>query len=295
MNFKAFFQQLQEATVIPVSKEKRGYISPDERQPLKDSDTIRVYHGMNDMRDVYRVIKDGLSGSERADRRYSYEANNNPKGLFVTLSLNVAKGFASFILEIHTKVSDLEAPVWPGGGYTVQGQMAEYFNDDNDRENKRIQNREEAKNSQHKSIRDSDRPELAKLLYQDSEQQALFIGNLNNNSVRAIWVSNTPDRASDYSQFTRMTPKEFLKKFPYKSPDKHDSHRYNFRVFKPREKFDLDIFLDRILTQYNDVKSYRMSREDILDSLRGLDQRGLLTYVWPHQLKDAIEQLGEGI
>lgn len=297
MKFKELYQLVcenvlaQEATVIPPSKKRGKYIFPDARSPLKDSDTIRVYHGANDISDVYRIFKRGLSGQERADRRYSYEFNNNPKGLFVSISLDVAKYFASYILEIHTKVSDLEAPVWPGRGYTVQGQMAEYFNDDEDREKKRLNDREEAKKSEYESIRNSDRPELARILYQDSEQQALFIGNLDSNSIRAIWVNDNLQKSPEYSTFTRMTPKEFLKKYPYKN-EKYDPKMYSHRVFKPREKFDLNIFLDRILAKYNSGnKKYNMSREDLLESLKGLGDRELSTYIWPHQLKDAKSQL----
>lgn len=285
---------VQEATVIPPSKKRGKYIYPDVRPPLRDSDTIRVYHGANDLRDVYRIFKRGLSGQERADRRYSYESNNNPKGLFVTISLDIAKYFASYILEIHTKVSDLEAPVWPGRGYTVQGQMAEYFDGDEDREKKRLQDREEAKKSEYESIRNSDRPELARMLYQDSEQQALFIGNLDNNSIRAIWVNNTPNRSGEYSEYTRMTPKEFLKKFPQEQEKAYDSKMYAHRVFKPREKFDLDEFANRLLADYNSTaKNYRMTREEILGTLSGLGKRELLTYIWPHQLDDALAQLEE--
>lgn len=292
MTFDQLYRSIiQEVTVIPPSRKHGKYIYPDARSPLKDSDTIRVYHGVNDVADVYRIFQRGLSGQERADRRYSYEANNNPKGLFVTISLDVAKYFASYILEIHTKVSDLEAPVWPGRGYTVQGQMAEYFNDEEDRERKRLLDREDAKKSEYESIRDSDRPELARLLYQDTEQQALFVGNLDSNSVRAIWVNDNLKISPKYSSFTRMTPKEFLKKFPYKE-EKYDPLMYKHRVLKPREKFNLDIFLDRMLNEYNSGKTkYNISREDLIETLKGLDDSSLLVHIWPHQLKDAKKQL----
>ena len=83
------------------------------KKPLSDSDTIRVYHGAYDLGTVVQALKYGLTGDIRADRRYSYEANNNPRGLFVTPDLDVAKEFGPYIIEFHTRVSDLEAPVWP--------------------------------------------------------------------------------------------------------------------------------------------------------------------------------------
>ena len=75
------------------------------------------FHGFHDVSEALTAAKHGLSGAEKADRRYSYEFSNNPKGLFVTMSLDVAKEFTSkVIMEFVAREDQLEAPVWPGGG-----------------------------------------------------------------------------------------------------------------------------------------------------------------------------------
>jgi hypothetical protein len=53
----------------------------ENENPLHDSETIRVYHGFNDFKDVEIILKNGLSGKENARRIYSYEIGNNPYGL----------------------------------------------------------------------------------------------------------------------------------------------------------------------------------------------------------------------
>lgn len=62
-------------------------------EPIKDSDTIRVYHGFRDFNDTYEACKIGLSGTDRTKRIYSYEYVNNPQGLFVTINFKTAKEF----------------------------------------------------------------------------------------------------------------------------------------------------------------------------------------------------------
>lgn len=267
---------------------------PEHRKPLKDTDTIRVYHGFNDIGDIFQTLKTGLSGQERANRIYSYEFNNNPKGLFVTIALSVAKQFGQYIIEFHTPVKDLEAPVWPNGSYTVQGQMAASFNEPEDRENARMDARKKSSESKYPSIQQSDRPELAELLYQTSEQQALFIGNLNRNSVRAIWVNPTPEKCGTYCTFKRMSVKEFLKEHnvdPNSRPQK-----YGWRLYEPRETFEINDFIDRLTNRSGrgrKAATNGMSREDIIDSFKYLTKENLLTYVWPNQLEDAWKAISE--
>src|SRR5882672_11349947 len=95
-----------------------SYDNPDwdtKFQPLKSKDTLRVFHGFHSFRDAYRAAIYGLTGRERADRRYSYEFDNNPHGLFVTLSLKAAREFTGsyedqVIMEFVANESDLEAP-----------------------------------------------------------------------------------------------------------------------------------------------------------------------------------------
>jgi hypothetical protein len=129
---------------LDIIKEVR-VLNPDillltKEEPLKDNDTIRVYHGFNDFDDAIIAVKYGLSGKEKARRIYSYEANNNPYGLFVTLDFEKAKDFSHprkdgtvVVFELNVKVSDLEAPVWPGGAFTTPGQYSQYWEDEEER------------------------------------------------------------------------------------------------------------------------------------------------------------------
>jgi hypothetical protein len=281
-SFKEYFYQVYvEAKVLPfTSKQRKAYAHPDDYKPLKDSDVIRVYHGFRDLRDVVKLFRYGLSGKDFADRVYSYEYNNNPKGLFVSISPTIAKDFGNYVIEFQTKVSDLEAPVWPGGGYTVQGQMSQYFNGEEDREKARLNRRENAKKSKYDSIKNSDRPELAELLYSSGEAQALFVGELNANSVRAVWVNPNPKISARYSTLERITPKEFMQKFA-NTPIKNDDNGTHSRMLKPRDKFDKDTFFKLMQKHSGDL-----SEEVLVDIFKNMDDRELLMYVWPNQLED---------
>jgi len=173
-------------------------INFEKLEPLKDSDTIIVYHGFYSKSDPEIALTKGLSGQEIARRVYSYESGNNQRGLFVSVNFDSVKRFASsgIIIEFATKVSDLEAPMWMGGRYFKQGEYTKSFTDWNNetgtskqREEEILRKREEASNSEYDFIRLSDRPELAQSLYLEAEHQALFIGNLNPNMIRAVWYN----------------------------------------------------------------------------------------------------------
>lgn len=243
--------ELLEATVID-----KNYDSP-----ITDDMTIRVYHGAHEIETVLTALLHGLTGKTKVPRRYSYEANNNPAGLFVTPDLKTAKEFGDYILELHVRVRDLEAPVWPGGGYTVQGQMASYFNSDDERENERMVQRDKHKQSKNPNIASSDRPELAVWLLSPAEPQALFKGSLNPNSIRAVWVRSNPNRVD--SAFVRMTTAEFMKKYstegipgraghvatPSDEPSEMRS-KAKQKLVKPREMVDATEFLKRLGQKY---------------------------------------------
>lgn len=181
-----------------------------ETEPLLDTHTVRLYHGTSDPNTITAALEYGITGDTVANRRYSYEMNNNPKGIFVTPLLRIAKEFGSYVMEIHAPVSELEAAVWPGGSFTVQGQMSNTFNNDDDRENERIRQRDIHSIHELEMIRSSDRPELAAQLLASGEPQALFTGDLNSNSIRAIWVSVDPTRINQ--PYKRLSIKQFLRK-----------------------------------------------------------------------------------
>lgn len=191
-------EEVFEATVIGMN----------HNSPLKDSDTVRVYHGTSDINTLIVALTKGITGGKVANRKYSYEANNNPRGLFVTPDLRVAKDFGDYVMEFHCRVRDLEAPVWPNGTFTVQGGMSGIFDSDDDREAERLRQRMRWSEGELEFVRDSDRPELAAMFLASGERQALFTGDLNANSIRAIWASSDPTRIGQ--TYTRMRPREFM-------------------------------------------------------------------------------------
>ena len=275
--------------------------------PLKDTDVIRVYHGFNKFQDALDACAHGLSGKERANRIYSYENNNNPRGLFVTADLKVTKEFVSShdeylaVIEFHAKVSDLEAPVWPDGSYTVQGGLEKYFDMSSeethhaDREKARLAAREKAKEFGQKDwasyIAQSDRPELARLLYQSREQQALFIGDLNPNMIRAVWVSAKNGRPYHLigDAYTRMSRADFVAKFKqdikgrkYKPYGKNPQNK----LYKPAEDWKgVEDFIVRLVDDGGGKpEMYRSALDNVFDSG---DLKDLESYLWPKQIAQA--------
>lgn len=232
-------RSLEEATVI------QKY----HTEPLKDSDTIRVYHGARDPLLAYQAVTRGLSGGSRAQRVYSYESNNNPKGLFVTPDLRTAKEFGQTIIEFHTRVRDLEIPVWPGGSFTVPGQMSQMFNSDDEREQERLRQRMRWSQSEYEFVKNSDRPEVAAMLIMSGERQALFTGDLNANSVRAIWVTPNRNISSTFQGFDRVKPNEFKRMYDsgaYGYGDKL-SHKTAHIPIKPQDDVSGDEFIDMFI------------------------------------------------
>lgn len=261
----------------------------EDHKPLKDDMTIRVYSGLRVNRPsiIATVLRDGLSGKERADRLYSYEGNNNPYGLFVTLDFSVAKKFGNHIIEFHTKVSDLEAPIWPTGTWVGQGGMSGIWNSMEDRENARLQLRKELRSHKVESIRDSDRPELAMTLYDLGESQALFTGQLDPNSIRAVWVSNDLTKAPEYTTFTRMSPKQFLKNLELDEPLKKSS-----KFFKPREIVTVDMLLDKLDAKFNKLgsKDKDTFRQQNLKFLKTYEVDQLERYLWAGPQLDRVKK-----
>jgi hypothetical protein len=285
---KTLKQYIHEARIIdPFAKEK---------QPLKNSDTIRVYHGTGDYKTLFQATMVGLSGGTRANRRYSYESNNNPYGLFVTPSLKVAKEFGDYIIEFHAKVSDLEAPVWPGGSFTVQGGMTKLFKDDSDRQDARKTQKQEISDDEkiENYIRQSDSPDVAYWLFSYAESQALFVGDLNKNSIRAIWVPKNPQ--SIVSSYTRMNRKQFVRMaektgirtrfntITFPNEESHIEHlrKYKEKIFEPKEDASLKKLLD-ILTS-----KYKLSRERIINILKTTSY--IENYVWNDRQKQQLEK-----
>ncbi|HOH62124.1 MAG TPA: hypothetical protein PK698_06615 [Bacilli bacterium] len=265
----------------------RGYEDIENQTPLKDDETIIVYHGFSSysFTSAILIAKYGLSGQEKANRTYSYEFTNNPKGLFVTVNFDTAErnfSGSGIIMEFATKVHNLEAPVWVGGrSYFVQGEYTKSFNDDNEREEQRLKNREKHKTSQYPAINQSDRPELAWALYEGPEAQALFIGNLNPNMIRAFWVNERliTDRRTG-GEWIRLSRKEFLKKYYNEEYFKNDEELFKRqnKIFMPDDNFDIIKFKN-----YLSERDYDYS-EFIEYYIKNWDNYVINMYFYPKQI-----------
>tara|TARA_B100000497_G_C7672689_1_gene406054 strand:+ start:36 stop:968 length:933 start_codon:yes stop_codon:yes gene_type:complete len=281
-------------------------INPDimslqNEEPLKDSDTIRVYHGFNNYEDAIIAIKFGFSGKEKAKRIYSYESNNNPNGVFITLDLETAKKFTYprskrgivVILELSVKVSDLEAPVWPGGSYTVQGQMAQFWKDKDDRYEKgTLKAREDASDDENNFISGSDRPEVAASLA-GSERQALFIGDINPNMVKSIYFGESGKHGYSPKRLDRISRKEFLNKFETHEPEDdaygrtsnkgYEYHDKKSKIFNPNDDLSIEVL---------DSDAKKRGYESGEQYLRAIiDNDYLEGYLWPKQISQVDDFL----
>lgn len=268
--------------------------------PLKDDETIIVYHGFDNLRTALYCAKFGLSGKQKANRKYSYELENNPKGLFVSVDFNTVKkefGNHGIIMEFATKVSNLEAPIWAGGrSYFVQGEYTtgfNYNNFDQEREQQRLSNREREKANLLPSISQSDRPELAQTIYQNREKQALFIGDLNPNMIKGFWINaDILTKKSYKGTWERLSRLEFLKEYYTEEnlktyvhstsgfEKKYSDEHYNRlqKIFKPADDFNIEKFKNYFKNEnydYNEVLEYY---------IRNWDDYFINTHLYPKQI-----------
>jgi hypothetical protein len=267
----------------------KGYNIPKEK-PLKDTETIRVYHGFYSYDTALEVLKKGLSGKERARRIYSFESGNNPYGLFVTIDFEAAAKFASsgIIIEFTTKVSDLEAPVWVGGrSYFVQGEYTQSFKDLDEREQQRLLNRQRAGESPYDAISKSDRPELAETLFDNPERQALYIGDLNPNMIKRVWYNEVRDlKRLTNGPWERYSVKDFLN---YKKENKSKKRK---RInFYPNDDFTIENFKSFIGDDDSNLTAY-------LDQIINYDLHNDYTLkqygFWPKQIKQIRDLHSKG-
>lgn len=95
-------------------KNKKSYKDAYNQEPIKNNETIRVFHGCHSLEDAIIYAKYGLSGKGRAPRVYSYENGMNTNGLFVSTDFDTVANKFSYggvIIEFSCKVSDLDFPV----------------------------------------------------------------------------------------------------------------------------------------------------------------------------------------
>lgn len=270
------------------------YIQPyndiNNNIPLMDNETIIVYHGFNKKEDALLTARFGLSGKEIAKRIYSYESGNNPNGLFVTVDFNTAKKFAygGVILEFTAKVIDLEAPVWVDGrSYFIQGELTKSFKNNDERQKQQLLNREKYSESEYPAITNSDRPELAYSLYEGSEKQALFIGDLNPNMIKRFWIA---EKNTINTNWNKMNRTEFLKKFYDEEQIKKSSRENSFydkndKLFLPAENFNKEQLK-------NKLKKWDYNYEEFLKDFI-YDEFGrknhLKNFFYPKQIKQILQ------
>lgn len=195
------------------------------QQPITNDDKIRVYHGCS-IKTALDICQNGTSGKEFHPRTYSYENGMNPLGIFVTVNFEKAKDFgydpnAMCILEFTVKASDLETPVWNNSdSYFGQGSNPQPFRDADERKVQKNKYDDDARNvpdedyfdfSKKKDIkldksyiRNSDKPAMAKSIFDNYEHQALFMGDLNPNMIKYVWVCE-----NGQSQYQRYTEKVY--------------------------------------------------------------------------------------
>jgi len=79
---------LNEVEIVSTRNKNRKngtWVDPEEQQPLIDNKTIRVYHGINDIRQFIHMLQHGLSDNTKIERRYSYENDNNLKDITISV------------------------------------------------------------------------------------------------------------------------------------------------------------------------------------------------------------------
>lgn len=202
----------------PDFKDKNQYYIHNEPQ-LRNHEKIRVFHG-TDMETALKFAKNGIDGTQRANRRFSYETGMNPHGLFVTTSFNIATDFFGngngsegyVVLEFTANVKDLDTPVWNGQDtYFGQNSNPIPFRNKEERDKQKEKYNIDAMNDTERGgiVAASDNPALAKSIFNNSEHQALFFGQLNPNQIKRFWVK----RKDNGYKWQKYNLSQFLKTF----------------------------------------------------------------------------------
>ena len=276
---------------------KKHWTDIYNQEPITDDSRIRVFHGC-ELKTACDIAINGTSGKEYHGRQYSYEAGMNPLGIFVTTDFETAKKFGvsnrgMAIIEFTAKGSDLESPVWNGqGSYFGQGSNPMPFDNAEQRNAQKMQYRQDALNTKDdyyydgnkrrdismSHVRNSDKPEMADRIFNNSEHQALFMGDLNPNMIKRIWV-NLP-REDGYvhttDSYQPMSVRQFLKQF--KDKEWQDGYDYKGqpiytkiikqKLFNPND--DVKSFDDLVDAVMNQDRKFFKSREQVIKNLNDM-------------------------
>jgi hypothetical protein len=296
-----------------LGRDPAGRMIPiDEIDPIQQGEDFRVYHGFYRHDDAINIARHGTSGKLRAKRVYSYESENNPKGLFVTLDVKTAqKGFASgmqpTVMQFIANEKDLDPPTWPGGSYTVQGQRAPYFYEHPSgarigRAQKEKEDEEEARKSEWPALSQSHRPGLAQTLF-GSERQALFVGHLDPKDIEGFWMQRQQNhdyrRIDDPWEF--INREKFIQEFSkddWKYPSSLGDEYAKYRAFSPNAEFKWEGLIEFLRNQYNDKRSKSeesaynqfvgallMGNRDFKKTMKRNEfESAFGQYIWPKQM-----------
>ncbi len=266
-------------------------------EPLRSTDTIKVYHNFNNNNDAVIAVKYGISGAQYAKRLYSYESDNNPKGLFVSPNFKTIDSFGNTIIEFDAMVKDLEPPVWPGGSFTSYGEYSKYWGSGKEGVRKRRAAQKNLKSSyvtdptMPEPIKHSDNPHLAHMLSDTHESQALFTGHLEPSNITRIFIRKN----NTIHSWEEISKEEFLNKVDSTSDEERPEHT---RFFSPSAPFDPIVFVNKIQKNYNFTGG---SVEKLLSNIWKFyikpykEQKGehfkhtMSNYLWPKQMPDAYK------
>lgn len=233
---------------------KKDWNDVENQLPIKDNETIRVFHGC-DLKTAVTFAKQGLSGKQRQPRKYSYENGMNPIGLFVSTDFETVKEFsnpfgggkaknASVIIEFTANSNDLDTPVWNDSEtYFGQGSNPMPFNSRDDRNKQKQTYNTKARNSECDYIKNSDNPAMANNIFNNKEHQALFIGDLSPNMIKRFWIKRYNGNSAYDKQYIPIKREQFLKEFGDEefSVDgyygKTEKITNGEKLFKPNEDF----------------------------------------------------------
>lgn len=298
--------------------QKKNFYDVYNHQPIMNGDKIRVFHGCS-LETAVQIAIEGTSGRVYHPRSYSYESGMNPLGIFVTTDFNTAKKFGNdnngmAILEFTVDANDLESPIWNGSdSYFGQGSNPMPFNNKEERNQQKLRYRENAKSVNddsyalngkqyqinHDHIRNSDKPEVAYNIFMNTEHQALFMGDLNPNMIKRVWINEQQPNGyvNTSKSYIPYTMRDFKKKFGNMKFFSYMDNKGNIvyskkkthKIFKPNENATFEELINRLCNNRGH------DRERVIKNLENCGMLSKEPYdytittiqnlLWPKQIK----------